>query len=58
MSRRYRIETFGCQMNHHDSEQMAGLVVTEGTRASAREMLRARRGESEGASKGERRKRS
>jgi hypothetical protein len=36
---------------------MAGLVVTDGTRASAREMLGARLGESESASKGERRKR-
>jgi hypothetical protein len=37
---------------------MAGLVVTDGTRASAREMLGARLGESESAlAKGERRKR-
>jgi DNA repair protein RecN (Recombination protein N) len=39
------------------ARMMAGLVVTEGTRASAREMLWARLGESESASKGERRKR-
>jgi DNA repair protein RecN (Recombination protein N) len=39
------------------ARMMAGLVVTDGTRASAREMLGARLGESESASKGERRKR-
>lgn len=39
------------------ARMMAGLVVTDGTRASAREMLDARRGESERPSKGERRKR-
>ena len=26
VSRKYFIETFGCQMNYHDSEQMAGLL--------------------------------
>src|ERR1700731_487874 len=36
MARKYLIETFGCQMNVHDSERMAGLLeqagfeVTEG----------------------------
>ncbi len=40
------------------ARMMAGLVVTDGTRAGAREMLRARRGESEAGTKGERRKRS
>jgi DNA repair protein RecN (Recombination protein N) len=39
------------------ARMMAGLVVTDGTRASAREMLGARLGESESAAKGERRKR-
>jgi DNA repair protein RecN (Recombination protein N) len=39
------------------ARMMAGLVVTDGTRASAREMLGARGGESESATKGERRKR-
>ena len=39
------------------ARMMAGLVVTDGTRASAREMLGARLGESESVSKGERRKR-
>ena len=26
MARKYLIETFGCQMNYHDSERMAGLL--------------------------------
>ena len=30
MSRKYLIETFGCQMNYHDSEQMAGLLESAG----------------------------
>lgn len=30
MSRRYFIETFGCQMNVHDSERMAGLLDRDG----------------------------
>lgn len=30
MSRKYFIETYGCQMNHHDSEQMAGLLEAAG----------------------------
>jgi tRNA-2-methylthio-N6-dimethylallyladenosine synthase len=30
VSRRYLIETFGCQMNYHDSEQMAGLLESAG----------------------------
>ena len=30
MPRRYRIETFGCQMNFHDSERMAGLLEQAG----------------------------
>jgi len=28
--KRYRIETFGCQMNFHDSERMAGLLEQAG----------------------------
>lgn len=39
------------------ARMMAGLIVTDGTRASAREMLDARLGESERQPKGERRKR-
>jgi len=30
MSKRYLIETFGCQMNFHDSERMAGLLEAAG----------------------------
>ncbi len=30
MSRTYFIRTFGCQMNEHDSERLAGLLVAEG----------------------------
>ena len=30
MSRKYFIETYGCQMNYHDSEQMSGLLEAAG----------------------------
>ncbi len=30
MSRTYFIETYGCQMNYHDSEQMSGLLEAAG----------------------------
>ena len=30
MSRKYYIETYGCQMNYHDSDQMAGLLEAGG----------------------------
>ena len=30
MSRKYFIETYGCQMNVHDSERMAGLLDQAG----------------------------
>jgi tRNA-2-methylthio-N6-dimethylallyladenosine synthase len=30
MSRSYFIRTFGCQMNEHDSERLAGLLVADG----------------------------
>src|SRR5690606_11423124 len=30
VSRKYLIETYGCQMNFHDSEQMAGLLEAAG----------------------------
>ena len=30
MARKYLIETFGCQMNEHDSERMAGLLEQHG----------------------------
>jgi len=30
MTRRYFIRTFGCQMNEHDSQRLAGLLVEQG----------------------------
>ncbi len=30
MAKKYLIETFGCQMNFHDSERMAGLLEEAG----------------------------
>ena len=30
LARKYRIETFGCQMNFHDSERLAGLLEQAG----------------------------
>ena len=35
MPRRYLIETFGCQMNIHDSERMAGLLEQAGYEPTA-----------------------
>jgi tRNA-2-methylthio-N6-dimethylallyladenosine synthase len=35
MARRYLIETFGCQMNFHDSERMAGLLESAGYEPAA-----------------------
>src|SRR5216110_260645 len=35
MARKYLIETFGCQMNVHDSERMAGLLEEAGFEATA-----------------------
>ena len=34
MARKYLIETFGCQMNAHDSERMAGLLEQAGFEAA------------------------
>src|ERR1700674_4928935 len=34
MPRKYVIETFGCQMNVHDSERMAGLLEQAGFEAT------------------------
>src|SRR3982074_3423289 len=34
MARKYLIETFGCQMNFHDSERMAGLLEQAGCEAT------------------------
>jgi tRNA-2-methylthio-N6-dimethylallyladenosine synthase len=30
MTRRFHVRTFGCQMNEHDSERIAGLLVAQG----------------------------
>ncbi len=35
MSQRYLIRTFGCQMNEHDSERIAGLLEADGMRPAA-----------------------
>ncbi len=35
MSRSYFIRTFGCQMNEHDSERLAGLLVADGMTPAA-----------------------
>jgi tRNA-2-methylthio-N6-dimethylallyladenosine synthase len=37
MARKYLIETFGCQMNFHDSERMAGLLEQAGFEATTDE---------------------
>jgi tRNA-2-methylthio-N6-dimethylallyladenosine synthase len=37
VARKYLIETFGCQMNFHDSERLAGLLEAEGYEAAADE---------------------
>ena len=36
MPRTFFIRTFGCQMNEHDSERLAGLLVADGLRADRR----------------------
>src|SRR5688572_7029102 len=35
MTKKYLIETFGCQMNFHDSERMAGLLEQSGYEAAS-----------------------
>ena len=35
MARTYFIRTFGCQMNEHDSERLAGLLVADGLAPAA-----------------------
>lgn len=35
MARKYLIETFGCQMNFHDGERMAGLLEADGYEATS-----------------------
>lgn len=34
MTRRYLVRTFGCQMNEHDSERLAGLLEADGYEAA------------------------
>ncbi len=34
MTRRFYVRTFGCQMNEHDSERIAGLLVADGMEAT------------------------
>jgi tRNA-2-methylthio-N6-dimethylallyladenosine synthase len=38
VARKYLIETFGCQMNFHDSERLAGLLEADGMEATADEL--------------------
>src|SRR5438552_16553092 len=35
MTGRYFLRTFGCQMNEHDSERIAGLLETDGYEATS-----------------------
>ena len=37
MTRRYVVRTFGCQMNEHDSERIAGLLEADGLERAASE---------------------
>jgi tRNA-2-methylthio-N6-dimethylallyladenosine synthase len=30
MTRRYLVRTYGCQMNEHDSERIAGVLAADG----------------------------
>jgi tRNA-2-methylthio-N6-dimethylallyladenosine synthase len=34
MTRRFHVRTFGCQMNEHDSERLAGMLTAEGLEAT------------------------
>jgi tRNA-2-methylthio-N6-dimethylallyladenosine synthase len=36
MRRKYHVQTFGCQMNEHDSERIAGLLEADGLERSER----------------------
>src|ERR1051325_12132638 len=38
MAKKYLIETFGCQMNFHDSERMAGLLDQAGYEPTTEEI--------------------
>ncbi|MDA8261557.1 MAG: tRNA (N6-isopentenyl adenosine(37)-C2)-methylthiotransferase MiaB, partial [Actinomycetota bacterium] len=35
MEKRFYVRTFGCQMNEHDSERIAGLLSAEGMSEAA-----------------------
>jgi len=37
VARKYYVETFGCQMNYHDSERIAGLLERDGYEAASDE---------------------
>ncbi len=43
MTRRFYVRTFGCQMNEHDSERIAGLLVADGLEPTQRPRGRRRR---------------
>ena len=43
MARKYLLRTYGCQMNEHDSERIAGLLEADGMRAGDRPRRRRRR---------------
>ena len=34
MARKYLVRTFGCQMNEHDSERIAGVLEADGLEAT------------------------
>ena len=44
MAKKYLIETFGCQMNFHDSERMAGLLDQAGYEPTTEERKKRRVG--------------
>ena len=41
--RRFYVRTYGCQMNEHDSERIAGLLASEGMEADRRPRVGRRR---------------
>ena len=43
VTRRYFLRTYGCQMNEHDSERIAGLLEADGLERAARRARRRRR---------------
>src|SRR5260370_41795154 len=34
MAQRFHVRTFGCQMNEHDSERLAGMLTADGLEAT------------------------